>query len=103
MREVHRAQVGDELTVGLLGGKMGRGRVLRLDDEALELALTLDQAPPPKLPLTLVIAVPPSPRVGPRNMFHKKRIAPLQKEQRTGPGHLRSADRAGPQATPWEP
>jgi RsmE family RNA methyltransferase len=58
VREVHRAAVGDELTVGLLGGKMGRGRVLRLDDEALELALALDQAPPPKLPLTLVIAVP---------------------------------------------
>lgn len=58
MREVHRAQVGDDLSVGLLGGNMGRGRVLRLDDEALELALTLDQAPPPKLPLTLLIALP---------------------------------------------
>lgn len=58
VREVHRAQVGDDLAVGLLGGRMGRGRVLRLDDEALELALTLDQEPPPKLPLTLVIALP---------------------------------------------
>jgi RsmE family RNA methyltransferase len=58
VREVHRAKVGDDLAVGLLDGNMGRGRVLRLDDEALELALTLDQAPPPKLPLTLVIAVP---------------------------------------------
>lgn len=58
VREVHRAVVGDNLTVGLLGGKMGRGRVLRLDDEALELALTLDQEPPSKLPLTLVVALP---------------------------------------------
>jgi RsmE family RNA methyltransferase len=58
VRAVHRAQVGDELSVGLLDGPMGRGRVLRLDDEALELALTLDQAPPPKLPLTLLIALP---------------------------------------------
>lgn len=58
VREVHRAGLGDDLTVGLLGGAMGRGRVLRLDEAALELALTLDQAPPPKLPLTLVIAVP---------------------------------------------
>ena len=58
VREVHRAKVGDDLAVGLLGGKMGKGRVLRLDDEALELALILDQTPPPKLPLTLVIAVP---------------------------------------------
>jgi RsmE family RNA methyltransferase len=58
VREVHRAALGDELSVGLLGGLMGRGRVLRLDDEALELALTLDQPPPPKLPLTLVLALP---------------------------------------------
>jgi 16S rRNA (uracil1498-N3)-methyltransferase len=58
VREVHRAKLGEELTVGLLGGKMGRGRVLRLDGEALELSLILNQAPPPKLPLTLVIAVP---------------------------------------------
>lgn len=58
VREVHRAKVGDELSVGLLGGAMGRGRVLRLEDGVLELALTLDQAPPPKLPLTLVLAVP---------------------------------------------
>jgi RsmE family RNA methyltransferase len=58
VREVHRAALGDELSVGLLNGKMGLGRVLRLDDEALELDLTLDQAPPPKLPLTLLIAVP---------------------------------------------
>jgi len=58
VRSVHRAVVGDELTVGLLDGPMGRGRVVRLDDEALELVLALDQPPPPKLPLTLVIALP---------------------------------------------
>jgi RsmE family RNA methyltransferase len=58
VREVHRAKVGDDLAVGLLDGKMGRGRVLRLDDEVLELALNLEQEPPPKLPLTLLIAVP---------------------------------------------
>ncbi|GLH68909.1 ribosomal RNA small subunit methyltransferase E [Geothrix rubra] len=58
VREVHRAAVGDDLAVGLLGGRMGRGRVLRLDDTALELSLVLDQDPPPKLPLTLVVALP---------------------------------------------
>ncbi|HJW71520.1 MAG TPA: 16S rRNA (uracil(1498)-N(3))-methyltransferase [Geothrix sp.] len=58
VREVHRARIGDELSVGLLGGNMGRGRVLRLDDEGLELALELNHEPPPKLPLNLVIAVP---------------------------------------------
>jgi RsmE family RNA methyltransferase len=58
VREVHRAKVGDDLAVGLLDGAMGRGRVLRLDAGALELSLVLDQAPPPKLPLTLVLALP---------------------------------------------
>jgi RsmE family RNA methyltransferase len=37
---------------------MGRGRVRHLDTESLELELTLDQEPPPKLPLTLVLAAP---------------------------------------------
>ena len=58
VRDVHRATVGGELAVGLLGGAMGRGRVLRLDAEALELTFVLDQAPPSKLPLTLVVALP---------------------------------------------
>jgi len=58
VREVHRAKIGDDLAVGLLDGAMGRGRVLRLEDGVLEMDLTLDQAPPPKLPLTLVLAVP---------------------------------------------
>ena len=58
VRDVHRATVGGELAVGLLGGAMWRGRVLRLDAEALELTIVLDQAPPPKLPLTLVVALP---------------------------------------------
>lgn len=58
VREVHRAEAGDELAVGLLGGLMGRGRVTSLDGESMELELLLDQEPPPKLPLTLVIALP---------------------------------------------
>jgi len=58
VREVHRAETGDTLKVGLLGGPMGSGRVTRLDSQCLELDLTLDQPPPPKLPLTLVLALP---------------------------------------------
>ena len=56
--EVHRAAAGEDLAVGLLGGAMGRGRVTRLDAEALEMEVRLDQPPPPKLPLTLVLALP---------------------------------------------
>lgn len=56
--EVHRAEVGDELCVGLCGGKIGSGRVLRLDSQALEMAVTLDREPPAPLPVTLVLALP---------------------------------------------
>jgi RsmE family RNA methyltransferase len=55
---VHRAKTGDELTVGVAGGRVGRGRVVRLDAEALEMEITLDRQPPAPLPLTLVLALP---------------------------------------------
>jgi len=58
--EVHRAGVGDELVAGRLDGAVGRARVTALEDEggALCLDVELDQPPPPKLPLTLVLALP---------------------------------------------
>lgn len=59
LHEVHRAAVGDHLRVGRLGGAMGEGRLLRLDSEAAEIAIeSLDQAPPAKLPVTLLLALP---------------------------------------------
>jgi len=58
VREVHRAQIGDELTVGLANGRIGRGLVTRLDPEALELQVALGHEPPPPLPITLVLALP---------------------------------------------
>lgn len=58
VREVQRVTPGAKLAVGLLGGGMGRGVVRQVDDAALELEFTLDLAPPPKLPLTLVLALP---------------------------------------------
>lgn len=58
LHEVHRAEVGDELRVGRLEGRMGRGTLLRLSAEEAELAVTLDQPPPTKLPVTLLLAVP---------------------------------------------
>ncbi len=56
--EIHRAALGDSLTVGILNGLMGRGRVTRLDPAVLELDVILDQESPPKLPLTLILALP---------------------------------------------
>jgi len=58
VREVHRLKEGEELSVGLLGGLSGRGRITRLDVDCMELDVKLDAAPPPKLPLTLILALP---------------------------------------------
>ena len=56
--EILRASVGDRLRVGIVGGRIGSGRILALDPERLELELTLDEEPPPKRPLELVLALP---------------------------------------------
>jgi RsmE family RNA methyltransferase len=58
LHEVHRAAVGDQLRVGRLDGLMGRAVLLRLEAGEAELAIELDQPPPAKLPLTLLLAVP---------------------------------------------
>lgn len=55
---VHRAAVGDTLVVGRLNGRIGSGAVTRLDDDALEMRVTLDREPPAPLPLTLILALP---------------------------------------------
>jgi len=55
---VHRAAVGEALTVGVADGRMGRGVVLRMDVDALELRVELDRDPPPPLPVTLILALP---------------------------------------------
>ena len=58
IQEVHRAEAGGHLRVGLLGGKMGQGRLLRLDADEAELQIDLQQPPPAKLPITLLLALP---------------------------------------------
>ena len=58
MQEIHRVAVGDSLRVGRIGGLMGQARVERLEGHEAELSLSFDQAPPAKLPLTLVLALP---------------------------------------------
>ncbi|PKF71810.1 16S rRNA (uracil(1498)-N(3))-methyltransferase [Pseudomonas fluvialis] len=58
LREVHRAEVGSMLRVGRIGGLMGQGQLLQLDAQQAELRVALDQPPPAKLPVTLVLALP---------------------------------------------
>jgi 16S rRNA (uracil1498-N3)-methyltransferase len=55
---VHRASVGDELTVGVADGRIGRGEIRSLAKDALDMRITLTADPPPPLPLTLVLALP---------------------------------------------
>ncbi|MCU1717864.1 16S rRNA (uracil(1498)-N(3))-methyltransferase [Pseudomonas sp. 5P_3.1_Bac2] len=56
--EVHRAAIGDSLRVGRIGGLMGQGHLLELDQQQARLSVSFDQAPPAKLPLTLLLALP---------------------------------------------
>ncbi|WP_285960593.1 16S rRNA (uracil(1498)-N(3))-methyltransferase [Pseudomonas tohonis] len=58
LHEVHRAEAGDSLRVGLLGGAMGEGHLLSLEADRAELQFSLEQAPPAKLPITLLLALP---------------------------------------------
>lgn len=58
MQEVHRAEVGDTLRVGRIDGLLGSAELLRLEAHEAELRVTLDSAPPAKLPLTLLLALP---------------------------------------------
>src|SRR5258708_15212550 len=55
---VHRANVGDELVVGIANGRVGRGRVTALDDKALDLEVVIEAEPPAPADVTLVLAVP---------------------------------------------
>lgn len=56
--EVHRAGVGDELVVGLLGGRIGTGRVAQVNGSFLDMEVSFDRDPPAGLPLTVVLALP---------------------------------------------
>ncbi|MFL9813637.1 16S rRNA (uracil(1498)-N(3))-methyltransferase [Stutzerimonas sp. VN223-3] len=58
IQDVHRAEAGESLRIGLLGGDMGQGRLLRLDANEAELEIALNQPPPAKLPITLLLALP---------------------------------------------
>lgn len=58
LREVLGGRPGDRVRIGELGGRMGCGEILAVDADRALLAATLDQPPPPKLPLELVLALP---------------------------------------------
>lgn len=56
--EVHKAKTGDRLTIGVINGKIGRGKVIGMDNGSIELEIDLTDDPPEPLPLTLILALP---------------------------------------------
>ncbi|MBA3547820.1 MAG: 16S rRNA (uracil(1498)-N(3))-methyltransferase [Nannocystis sp.] len=58
LRQVVKVAPGEPLRVGLLGGKLGTGTVLAIDDQQIELAVELVDDPPPPLPITMLLALP---------------------------------------------
>ncbi|GAB2713117.1 16S rRNA (uracil(1498)-N(3))-methyltransferase [Halomonas garicola] len=70
LREVHRAAPGQRLTVGVAGGAMGTAELTALDADRATFALApLEEAPPPALPVHLVLALP-RPRMLARTLEH---------------------------------
>lgn len=58
MQEVLDVSTGDTLRVGEINGLCGDGRILSINANQALLAVELDVAPPAKLPLCLVLALP---------------------------------------------
>jgi RsmE family RNA methyltransferase len=58
IRNIHRAKVGDTVRVGKLNGLMGHAIIQTISDNAVQLRISLDQPPPAKLPLTVILALP---------------------------------------------
>ena len=56
--DVHRAEVGDELCVGLANDRIGTGKVLSRDNSLIEMEVRLERMPPKPLPVVLVLALP---------------------------------------------
>lgn len=58
IRDIHRAEAGDELSVGLIGGRIGTGKIAALTGDSLEMDISLNLQPPAPLPVTLILALP---------------------------------------------
>ena len=58
IKKVLKAEVGTQLSCGLLNDKLGFGCITAFYSDCLEMSVILDMDPPKPLPLTLVLAMP---------------------------------------------
>ncbi|HJO93826.1 MAG TPA: 16S rRNA (uracil(1498)-N(3))-methyltransferase [Victivallales bacterium] len=56
--QIHKANVGKELTVGLLNGEIGTGKIIELNSDSIKIQVNLNTPPPSPLPLTLIVSLP---------------------------------------------
>ncbi|SIS99058.1 16S rRNA (uracil(1498)-N(3))-methyltransferase [Neptunomonas antarctica] len=56
--DIHKAQPDSSLRVGQINGLSGTGQVISIDDTQVTLEISLTQAAPAQLPLTLLLALP---------------------------------------------
>ena len=59
IKEVLKSKVGDSLTIGEMGGNLGKATISQINDNEVFLSdVTLDKKPPAKLDLTVILALP---------------------------------------------
>jgi 16S rRNA (uracil1498-N3)-methyltransferase len=58
IKNIHRANQHDTLTIGLLNGDIGQGHITDITDQHVTLNIEYQQSPPSPLPITLIIALP---------------------------------------------
>jgi RsmE family RNA methyltransferase len=61
VRAVLGKRAGDSVRVGVLGGRMGQGTLVRVEPDEVELRCVLGDDPPPRSRVTLVLALPRPP------------------------------------------
>jgi len=59
IKEVLKSKVGDSITIGEMGGNIGKATIVEINsNEVLLDCITLDKKPPAKLDLTVILALP---------------------------------------------
>ena len=56
--EVHKPALNKKLTVGLLNGKTGKGKVIGFENDSVRMEINLINNPPFPVPLVLIVALP---------------------------------------------